>query len=100
LPNTGGTGSERTTFEQRILNGQKLYALRLMAQEIKRKLPGTPGVESNGPYDIELGFKDDKIYLFQVRPFVENKNALSSGYLESITPKIAGDTKIKMNRSL
>jgi hypothetical protein len=100
LPTTGGTGSLRTTFENRILNGQKLYALRLMAGDLKRKLPGTPGVESQGPFDIELGFKDGKIYLFQVRPFVENKNALSSDYLESITPKIAADTKIKLNKTL
>jgi hypothetical protein len=100
LPTTGGTGSLRTTFENRILNGQKLYALRLMAGDLKRKLPGTPGVESQGPFDIELGFKDGKIYLFQVRPFVENKNALSSDYLESITPKIAADTKIKLDKTL
>jgi hypothetical protein len=35
---------------------------------------------------VELGFTGDKIWLFQVRPFVENKGALASDYLRSITP--------------
>jgi len=34
-----------------------------------------------------LGIKDDKIWLFQVRPFVENKSALGSEYLASLNPE-------------
>jgi hypothetical protein len=52
---------------------------------LKKKL-GQKNIE--GPYDVELGFKDNKLWLFQVRPFVENKRAKTSEYLESITPKI------------
>jgi hypothetical protein len=100
LPATGGTEILRTTFEQPILNVNKLQALRNMAANFRQKLPGTPGVESNGPFDIELGFRDGRIWLFQVRPFVENKNALSSNYLESITPGIPSGSKIKMNRRI
>jgi hypothetical protein len=44
--------------------------------------------KSSGPHDIELGFKDDKVWLFQIRPFVENKNANRSAYLISITPEL------------
>ncbi len=35
---------------------------------------------------MELGFKEDKIWLFQVRPFVENRQAAASEYLQKITP--------------
>ncbi len=100
LPVTGGTGTQRATFETRILNTYKLNALRKMGGEIKRKLPGTPGIESQGPFDVELGFKDGNIWLFQVRPFVENKNALKSNYLESITPKLPANAKINMDKAL
>ena len=42
--------------------------------------------QSQQAYDIELGIKDDKIWLFQVRPYVENKMAKSSEYLLSLDP--------------
>ena len=62
-----------------------------MAKQIEDELPKSPGIHTSGPWDIELGFKDDKIWLFQVRPFVENKQAASSEYLQQITPDY--DTK-------
>lgn len=88
LPASGGSQTNFTTFEKAILKGQNIYELRLLAQKVNTIFPKTPGVESKGPFDMELGFKDDKIWLFQIRPFVENKNALSSTYLESISPVI------------
>ena len=50
--------------------------------------------------DVELGFQDDKLWLFQIRPFVENKNALSNGYLDSISPKTNPDEYIEMDSKL
>lgn len=96
LPESGGTKTNWTNFYQPILNPDNLYRIRLLAIEVNEKLPKAPGVETTGPFDVELGFKDDKLWLFQVRPFVENKNALSSSYLESITPNIPGDKMINI----
>ena len=53
-----------------------------------------------GPYDVELGFKDEKIWLFQVRPFVENKGALSSEYLQSITPEVDQNKSFSLKSTL
>jgi len=53
-----------------------------------------------GPYDVELGFQNNKLWLFQVRPFVENKNAASALYLESITPVIDGKKQISLTQKL
>jgi pyruvate phosphate dikinase-like enzyme len=94
LPTTGGTSENFATFETPILNDQNKYDLRVLAYEVYLKFSDTPGFESGGPYDIELGFKDDEIWLFQIRPFVENKNAQTSEYLESITPKIDLSKKV------
>lgn len=88
LPATGGTEKKMATFETPILKTINLKALREMAGEIKHKMAKAPGVDSKGPWDIELGFKQDKMWLFQVRPFVENKNALANDYLKRITPQI------------
>ncbi|MFM2374913.1 MAG: hypothetical protein RLZZ165_9, partial [Bacteroidota bacterium] len=86
LPATGGTARKATTFEKPILKTANLQALREMAAEIRSKMVNSEGLGSGGPWDVELGFTGDKIWLFQVRPFVENKGALASDYLRSITP--------------
>jgi hypothetical protein len=91
IPASGGSVIKNATFEKRILSPGHLHALREMAGKIKEQLPKVPGISSSGPWDIELGFKDDQIWLFQVRPFVENKQAASSEYLQKITPDFDKD---------
>jgi hypothetical protein len=54
----------------------------------------------NSPYDVELGFIGDKIWLFQVRPFVENKKAAASEYLQSISPVISNEIMVELDQSL
>ncbi|MEZ4898801.1 MAG: PEP/pyruvate-binding domain-containing protein [Saprospiraceae bacterium] len=93
LPLTGGTLNHFTDFAQPLLSTRDLLALFAFAKEVRQKLPGTPGIESSGPFDIELGFKENKLWLFQVRPYVEQKNATVSEYLRSLeTPLPAGMT--------
>tara|TARA_R110002073_G_scaffold72537_1_gene177520 strand:+ start:520932 stop:523850 length:2919 start_codon:yes stop_codon:yes gene_type:complete len=91
LPSTGGTGKKIATFEKPILNSKNFSDISELAEKIRKTLAKKTKSHYKGAYDIEFGFKNDKLWLFQIRPFVENKKALGSGYLESITPKI--DTK-------
>lgn len=100
LPATGGSKILNTTFEKPILNGQNIHDLRWLAYNIHQQIPKTTGTEDKGPFDVELGFQDNKTWLFQIRPFVENKNAVSSAYLERISPKIDAQKEILLSRSL
>ncbi len=95
IPATGGSVRVNTSFEKRILTTDNFVALRSLADRIQVELPKAPGITTKGPFDMELGFKDNKIWLFQVRPFVENKQAAASDYLERITPTY--DTKRILN---
>lgn len=97
IPATGGSQKVHTTFEERLLSEERLTSLREMAGALLEKLPAT-GMK--WPYDVELGFKDDHIWLFQVRPFVENKRAASSQYLQSITSPLNAEKVISLNVSL
>ncbi len=103
LPTKGGSANEDATFENYILNESNLKDLRDLTQKVNEILPNTEGVESSGPFDIELGFQNNKMWLFQIRPFVENKNAKASAYLESITPTFSEekvvDTSIKVKKA-
>jgi hypothetical protein len=98
LPTTGGTKKMTASFEMPILSPDNLTDLRDLAAKMRQVLPTAPGVETEGPFDIELGFLDDRIWLFQVRPFVENKNAVASTYLESITPVIPENKMINLTQ--
>ncbi len=95
LPVSGGSQKHFATFEQAILNEENIKSLRILAEKVKKELPHAPGIETKGPFDIELGFKENKLWLFQVRPFVENKNAAASQYLNSLNPVYDG--KILIN---
>ncbi|NJB85492.1 hypothetical protein GGR26_001237 [Lewinella marina] len=86
LPASGGSVMEAASFDQAILSRENLVELYALGQKVEEIMPKAPGVKTEGPFDVELGFKDDKIWLFQIRPFVENDNAQRSEYLQSISP--------------
>ncbi|WP_194767383.1 PEP/pyruvate-binding domain-containing protein [Tamlana sp. I1] len=100
LPNTGGTKVEYTTFEKPILSEKNLQSIRDMVKQVRKKMPEQSGSDYRGPYDMEMGFKNDKLWLFQIRPFVQNQKASSSEYLKSITPKINYKQHIDLNSKI
>lgn len=100
LPATGGTERKIASFEEPILNNRNKADLRKLASSLREVLPKETNSDYHGAYDVELGFEKDKLWLFQIRPFVENKRALGSAYLESITPKIRKDKVIQLSTKL
>lgn len=100
LPVTGGVLKKTATFETPILSPLAIREIRSLAQAIRKILPQTTQSDYKGAYDVELGFEDNQLWLFQIRPFVENKKALSSGYLESITPKVDTNKYIPLSTKL
>ena len=100
LPISGGTLKKSSTFEVSILNEQNIKEIRELATNVRQKMAKEVNAEYTGAYDVELGFKDNKLWLFQIRPFVENKKALSSGYLESITPKIDKNKEVQLSKKI
>lgn len=100
LPSNGGTEKRQTAFDRRILSDDDLGQLRLLADEIRRKLPGTPGIETNGPFDVELGFFGDEIRLFQTRPFVENRSAASITYLSRMDQRANKKARVNLDSRL
>jgi len=97
IPATGGSIKVQATFERRILTPENLQSLRMLAARVLQELPHAPGITTNGPFDMELGFKENKMWLFQVRPFVENKQAAASTYLQHITPSFNGQQPVSLD---
>lgn len=99
LPSSGGTKKYSTSFEASILNDQNMADIRKLAAKIRNTI-AKESAAKNQAYDVEFGFKDNKLWLFQIRPFVENKQAKSSEYLTSISPKIEEDKLINLTEKL
>ncbi|WP_179346537.1 PEP/pyruvate-binding domain-containing protein [Winogradskyella ursingii] len=97
LPESGGTKKYYTYFDEPILNQKNIEDIRDIARKVRAKM----GSESSGQaFDVEFGFQNDKLWLFQIRPFVENKAAKSSDYLASIAPKIDNDKEVNRTAKL
>ena len=100
LPSTGGTINKFTNFDKPILNNKNKQTIRDLVKEVRVKIPKHSDPDYKGAYDMEMGFKNDKLWLFQIRPFVENSKAKNSEYLKSITPKINYNKKISLTDKL
>jgi pyruvate,water dikinase len=94
LPKTGGTKPYATTFNAPILNSKNIQSIRELASDIRKNM------SNEQAYDVEFGFENNKVWLFQIRPFVENKQAKSSEYLTSITPKIDSNKSVNLTTTL
>lgn len=97
LPVTGGSIMNDSSFEYPILNKKNLQDVWDISRLVHETMPESKSGEYTGAWDIELGFKDNKLFLFQIRPFVENDNARGSEYLRSITPKIDRNKRVVTN---
>ena len=98
LPVSGGTKGYTTSFDTPILNKYNIDDIRKLASEIREKIKSE--YSSNQAYDVEFGFKNNKLWLFQIRPFVENKQAKSSDYLNSISPKIDTNKTVELSEKI
>ncbi|TXK72810.1 PEP/pyruvate-binding domain-containing protein [Mesonia sp. K4-1] len=100
LPVNGGLEQKTTSLHNSILSAKNIYQIREFAKNIRTTIPQKTEASNTGPYDVELGFENDKLWLFQIRPFVENENALSSAYLNSLNPEIDNTQQIPLNTKL
>lgn len=76
-----------------VLRRGETAALRRLADELPVKFP--PIVDADGdpvPADVEFGFEDGQLRLFQIRPFLESKTARASAFLsrlDAVDPGVA-----------
>ncbi|MCU0822168.1 MAG: phosphoenolpyruvate synthase, partial [Spirochaetes bacterium] len=100
LPRTGGIKTVYAAFSKTILNKDELEDILDVSKKICGRLPFIPEIGSKGPYDIEMGFINHKLWLFQARPFVENRAAKSSEYLRSLDPVVPKGLSIMLDESI
>lgn len=68
-----------------VLHRDEIQVLRRLADELPAKFP--PIVDADGnpvPADIEFGFEDGELRLFQIRPFLESPTGRASAFLSRL----------------
>ena len=83
----GGMRKVPASGRAQVLEPDEIEQLRSLSDDVQRRFP-MPVARGKGalpaPADIEFGFRDGKLALFQIRPFVESQRARRSQYLIDI----------------
>ena len=78
----GGMEKLPVSGNERVLQPDEIRQLIRFAKELPQRFPPITDDQGNpAPADIEFGFLDGKLQLFQLRPFLESRQAKGSQYL-------------------
>ena len=82
---TGGVGKELVISTDAVLKPDEIKQLIALAKDLPNRYPAI--VDASGkpaPADIEFGFVNGKLRLFQIRPFLESAKARGNEYLNNL----------------
>ncbi len=81
----GGVEKLPVSGDDSVLKPDEIKQLVTLARELPKRFPLIKDADGNpSPADVEFGFVDGKLRLFQIRPFLESRQARGSEYLRSL----------------
>ena len=95
----GGVDKLPASGDEAVLKPDEIKQLIRFAKELPDRFPRVTDDQGNpAPADIEFGFLDGKLKLFQIRPFLESRKARGSGYLSAMDKSLqaAMDKRVNM----
>ena len=85
LKSDGGVDKELVAGAVTVLKAVEIEQLINLAQDLPQRYPSILDAGGNpAPADIEFGFINSKLQLFQIRPFLESIQARSNEYLNNL----------------
>jgi hypothetical protein len=81
-----------------VLQPGEITQLIDFAQNLPEKFPPITDDEGNpAPADVEFGFIDGQLRLFQLRPFLDSKTARGSGYLQRMEARASDTSGVRVD---
>ena len=77
----GGLQKLPATHNKAVLTSNDITQLRQLGKELPRRIHLLNDQDQLAPLDVEFGFYQNKLMLFQVRPYLQSKRAKRSRYL-------------------
>ena len=94
----GGIVKLPTSGSDTVLQPDEIRQLIAFARQLPKKFPPITDDKGNpAPADIEFGFLDGKLHLFQLRPFLQNERAQASRYLQSMDRALEANAQRKVS---
>jgi hypothetical protein len=88
---SGGVDKLPVSGEESVLKPDEIKRLIQFTNELPQRFPAITDDQGNpAPADIEFGFLDGKLHLFQLRPFLESRKARGSEYLGKMDATLDG----------
>ena len=95
---TGGSELVPASGAARVLTNGDIAQLLAFVERLPGWFENMPEAErAKAVADVEFGFLNGKLYLFQIRPFVENKRASRSTYLQTMDAGLAENADRPVN---
>jgi hypothetical protein len=94
----GGVVKLPVSGRDSVLQPDEIRQLITLAQELPQRFPAiTDDAGNPAPADIEFGFLNGRLQLFQLRPFLESRQARGSSYLNQMDQSLAGSLDTRVN---
>ena len=85
LDPAGGIEEIPVSGSDHVLEESEIAQLIKLAKELPERFPKIVNAEGQAvPADVEFGFLNGELQLFQIRPFLENRQAKGNAYLTSL----------------
>jgi len=95
---SGGVDKLPVSGDESVLQPEEIKQLIRFAKELPQRFPPVTDDKGNSaPADIEFGFLDGKLHLFQLRPFLESSKARGSDYLTKMDEALDGSMDKTVN---
>ncbi|MGB5611334.1 MAG: PEP/pyruvate-binding domain-containing protein, partial [Sedimenticolaceae bacterium] len=94
----GGVDRLPVSGDEAVLKPDEIKRLIRFAKELPDRFPPITDDQGNpAPADIEFGFLDGELRLFQLRPFLESRKARGSNYLSDMDKSLQATMDKKVN---
>ncbi|MDT8403243.1 PEP/pyruvate-binding domain-containing protein [Sulfuriflexus sp.] len=84
LSDSGGVSYVPVSANPQVLSKDNLQRLRELAETLPARYPMPDAAGEPAALDIEFGFHDDQLVLFQARPYLANRRARQNRYLHAL----------------
>jgi hypothetical protein len=81
LNREGGLQRVPVSNRERVLEPNEIAQLLTLAEALPTRFPQRDDQGQLAPADVEFGFYQDRLVLFQIRPYVGSRGALENHYL-------------------
>jgi hypothetical protein len=90
----GGLRKIPVSNRQAVLSNDEIHQLRQLAQVLPARYPMLDDQGQPTAADVEFGYDDGKLVLFQVRPYLTSRRALQDQYLRDLDSGLAATANL------